>query len=186
VGAPNVDKADRTSGVLIKTPTDLSSTLALAYGGTKLGLSRAHRASFFDVPNPVPLEELGGVPGEFLEGGKWCALTALFRGWDDDAIATVWPNTSTSGGTKVISAGTGESVRAGHLGTDRGIKLLYAPNNPQHRALIIYRAIPILLPEESDIVLSALGETAIEVRFVGVPDASGRVYKIGKLSELTL
>lgn len=187
MAAPAVTKADRASGILIKAPTNLGLTLAAAYGGTALGLSRSHRASFFDIPSPVPLEELGGVAGEFLEGGKWCALTALFRGWDDDAIAAVWPNTSTGGGgSKVISAGTAQSVRAGHLVTDRAFKLLYAPYNPNHRGLIIYRACPLIDPEGSDVVKSALGEDALEVRFVGIPDSSGRVYQIAKLSEMTL
>lgn len=188
MAAGSVTAADRGPGILIKNPTSLTVPGADgAYGGTLLGLSRDHEIAMMDTPITVPGEELGGAPTEQIEGGKWCVFGALFRGFDDDALATIYANTATgaSTGKKVIRIGTGQSVKAGHRVSDRAVKLLFVPKKSSKRAVIIYRALPGIR-EDSKTALSIFRESTHAVTFVGMPDATGRVAEVGRLADLTL
>lgn len=187
MAAGNVN-ANRGPGVLIKDPTSVTVPGASGnYGGTFLGLSRDHELLMLDKGIVVPGEELGGAPTEELEGGKWCIFGALMRGWDDDALATIYANTATgsSSGKKVVRLGGSQSVKPGHRKSDRAVKLLFLPNDTTKRAVLIYKALPGIR-EDSRIALSIFRESTHAVSFIGIPDATGRVAEVGRLADLTL
>lgn len=186
MAAGSANAADRGPGILIKNPTSVTAPgTDGAYGGTLLGLSRDHRWQMMDSPIMVPAEEYGGAPSEGVEGGKWCIFGALFRGWDADALAAIYANTSTGSSGKVINMGTGESAKAGHRLSDRAIKLLFVPDNTAKRAVIVYRALPVL-QEDSATAFSIFREATHAVTFIGMPDATGRIAKVGVLGDLAV
>lgn len=188
MAAGSVNAADRGPGILIKNPT--STTVPGtdgAYGGTLLGLSRDHELAMMDRSIDVPGEELGGAPTEALEGGKWCVFAALFRGWDSDALATIYPNTATgsSTGQKLIRLGMTQSTKPGHRVSDRAVKLLFVPYDSAKRAVLVYRALP-RIREDSRLGLTIFRESLHAVTFVGMPDGTGRVAEVGRLADLTI
>lgn len=173
----------REPGILIASPT--TNTGSAPFGGAALGLTFAHEVDMIDAPTLVPAEEFGGAPVEGIEGGKWLVFSAIFRGWDNDAIQRLFPNTSLDT-TRKILAGTSQSVRAGHLLSERAFPLLFAPNDTtNHRAIYMPRVLP-LVSGESKSMRSILREQMIHATFVAIPNASGRVYDIDILSRITI
>ena len=173
----------REPGILIASPT--TNTGSSPFGGTFLGMTYAQEAELVDAPTLVPAEEYGGAPVEALEGGKWLVFRAIFRGWDNDAIQRLFPNTSLNTTRKII-AGTSQTVRAGHLVSDRAFPLLFAPNDTTNdRALYMPRVLPVV-SGESRSMRSILKEAATHATFIAVPDANGKVYDIDILSRITI
>ena len=173
----------REDGILIASPT--TNTGSAPYGGTYLGMTYAHEVGMVDAPSLVPAEEFGGAPVEGLEGGKWLVFSAIFRGWDNDAINHLFPNTSLNT-TRKIAAGTTETVRAGHLVSGRAFPLLFVPKDAiNNRSIYMPRALPIVTGESRS-MRSILKEAATHATFIAIPNASGRVYDIDILSRITI
>lgn len=187
MGARDEDTVMRGPVRLAKTPTDLSS--AFPHGGTELGACRDYEVEFLEPMHAVAGEEFGGLPVELIEGQKGVILHTLIRSWDADAIATVFANysgTSTNTIVSTTASGGGQSIRAGALGSARGVKLIASPENTtDDKALLIYRAVPVLVPL-SRMALSILKENVIAVSWIALPNANGKVYQMGKLSALTV
>lgn len=187
MSAPAASAIDRGPGTLIITPTNLAT--ATTYGGTILGATRAHEIDFLDDEILVPGEEFGGATTEALEVQRGCIFYCLMRGFDANALATIFPATSTgsSTGAKVIDGGVQSTVRSGHLRSARAVKLLLAADDPTKRSVLIYKAMPIILPSDRT-RFAIFSETTFGIAWHGLPDTanSGRAYKIGKLADLTL
>ncbi|HYE91762.1 MAG TPA: hypothetical protein VEA38_12110 [Terriglobales bacterium] len=171
---------------LVKNPTSFAGSFP--YGGTELGATRGAEVEFFGADVPIPAEEWNGAPSETLEGADWCMAFALLRSYDNDAIAAIHRNTSTgsSSGKKVAAGSAAGTVRAGHVGSDRALKLLIVPENTtEHEAIYIPLAKPIIVGG-SRVAWTIGRERAVEVSFLSLPDATGRFYVMGRLPDLTV
>jgi hypothetical protein len=183
---------------LVADPTNLS--VPFPYGGTALGLARD--VEF--VPNvqvkTVTAEEWGGNVVESYYCGEHATLTAVLRHWDGDAMEAVYPGiASGSSGTNLLvytpaaSVASGAASGATKAGTSLAslscilLAVPYAHGEVQTKlpALIIYRAVPAL--DQAQRLQYAIGEEwGLAVAWQCTPDSSGRVYKMGKIGDLSL
>lgn len=187
MSAPSIRNVFRFPGRLISSPTNLSA--AHPYGGTELGIARDMIFRFGQVSTESEAEEFGRVVAVTLAGEK-AALMCVLRTYDNDAISAVFPNTSapSKGRHRVINGrASGSGIdRAGFDLDSMAIKLLFVPHAvEEHPAILVYNAVPIL--DESAELQMAIGEEfGIALAFKATPDATGRDYSIGSLSDLTL
>ncbi len=175
-------------GRLVINPTDL--TAAYPYGGTELGavhqIAVRRTAGSFDVM----ASEYGGAVVETIQGGENWALAAYLRGFDNDAISTVFPNTATGTTTKRRGVkhwmDAASPVRPGSLGSARSVKLLFAPYDVDRcRAVYFFRALP-RVEETWEMALSVDTRVEVPVVFVAIPNASLKVAVADFLREITL
>lgn len=187
MSAPAASAIDRGPGTLIITPTNLSA--ASPYGGTQLGAARSFEIDFLDDEILVPGEEWRGATTEAIEVQRGLIFYCLMRSFDASGLATIFPNTSTgsSTGTKGIDGGVQSTVRSGHLRSTRAVKLLFAADDASKRSVLIYKAMPIILPGHRT-QFTILGESAIGMAWHALPDTanSGRTYQIKRLADLAL
>lgn len=172
-------------GRLAKAPTDF--TAAFPHGGTALGLFGKIELRIVPIRGEVTAEEYHGIPVEVIEGGERVVVGALLREYDADAISTLFPGTSTGTKTgKPVVARTFTTLRGG-LGSARSVALVFSPEDTEARpALYLPRAVP-LLAEQASLSYSISREWGVPVMFLALPDgsASGRIYQIGLLEDLT-
>lgn len=177
----------RVPGRLYADPTDLS--IAAPYGGTALGIVRDSEFRFGIKTKLVTAEEWGGQTVEGIYGGETAIFVAVIRGYDDDMIRTVFMSTGLgeSGNRRIRyePGNTGNVNRPGTKLSDKAFKLLFAPKNPLHPAIILYRALPAV-DEAASLQLSLSEEFGIAVAFYAIPDDSKRVYNIGLIGDLVL
>lgn len=174
-------------GHLVSGPTNLGA--AFPYGGTPLGVTRANVFRPGVKTRLHPAEEFGGITVEATQYGQVPVFGAVLRSWDADALALLFPSAPVGSVSQervathnVVTA----SVRPGYRMSAKTFKLLWAPEDTvQGRALIIYAAIPSV-DESAEMALSMSEEFGFGVLFHATPDAAGRVYEQGKLSDLTL
>ena len=170
-------------GRLCIAPTNLAA--AFPHGGTALGLTAEVNFRPVQRMREVRAEEFGGEVVEIIVGREDVVLAATIRGWDSDALQRVFVRTAAgTSGERVVSYPG--SVRAGTLGSDRSVVLLFSPRNTEHHpAILIYRAVPIV-DESVSIPLAQKREIVAQVVFRGIRDASDRVYACGRLEDLSL
>lgn len=187
MAAPKAHNVRFSSGKVVKDPTNLS--IAYPYGGTELGLvgavlwkpgvkSRQHGA-----------EEWGGAYVESTFIGEVAMLALTLRGFDPDALARVFPNTSTgavTGRTGIDGKVSGGTVVPGYRMTGRAFKLLLVPDDiEEDEGIILYSAIPGV-EETAAMAQSITEEWGVPVFFLGAPDATGRVYAQKHFDDLVL
>lgn len=184
MAVPNLAEIMRIPGTVIKAPSDLSA--AYPYGGTVLGAISEVEAqeAFADV---TVRDENFGIVTEVLYSGSQLAIGFNLRGYDADAIGTVFPDTTLGTSGKRIIGSDPTTYRAGSKGTARAVALLYAPDNPlNHPAVYFPAAIP-RRRETSEIALDLRIEAVWPVLFLAVqPSGGGDPYQIGLIEELTL
>jgi len=205
MSASDVRKILRIAGKLCINPTDISDTAQFPYGGTALGVTRAAEFRFGIKTALVTAEEWGQAPVESVYTGEVAVFAFVLREFDNDAIATLFPNTAvgaTSGDRVIEGRVDGVGVnRAGYLLSDKAVSLLFAPQvdktttTPGSTTFIPYdlqpmiyvrKAIP-MVEEASMLQLSLAEEVGIGVVFQGIPDGgTGKVYEVGKRGDLTL
>lgn len=177
-------EAMRIVGRLCSGPTDLAA--AFPHGGTALGM--VTRATFrVGLRRRVHLGlEYGNEPIEVTRGGQTAVLGVLIRGYDNDMWSRIFTGTTAGAETgKTVAAYPG-SNRAGRLGSDDAVTLLYSPRDTEkHPALIIYRAVP-LLEETAEMRFSMNEEFGVPGLFLGLRNASGSVWRMGRLEDLAL
>lgn len=182
--SPNVLSIIKGPVRMILTPTNLSATYP--YGGTEMGLSRAHDFRWGMRGHTERAEEWGGAPTKRIYTGDWAVLAAVLRSTDPDAIAAVFPSyvAGASGAATVVPDVNG-SARAGKEVT--GVLLLLTPKDSptSQNSLLIYNALP-QLDAAAALQLSRRTEGGVGVAFEAAPDSSGRLYGWGLLSDLSL
>jgi hypothetical protein len=180
----DVRRVLRVPGRLCINPTNLAN--AFPCGGTDLGAVRGIELRQDAPYYALTAEEFGFEPVEYLERGTVWGLSCVLRGWDANAIATLFPNTSTgtTTGEKVIAEPG--SVRAGIVISGRSVKLAFVPDNADGApTVLLYKALPLIaVPFQID--LSRHQEMVLTVAFVGIRDASARVMAMGMRRDLTL
>lgn len=180
---PDATKIFRVPGRLCIDPTNLAT--AFPHGGTALGIASQIRVVTGLEEASITAEEFGGQAVDVLLMQRDFFMTTLLRQWDNDAINTLFPNTSAgASGDKVIN--WPGSNRSGYLLSNRTVKLCFtADRQTEHPSVIIYKAIP--LPEEQEALrLTVLAELAMPAVFLGIRDGSSRVAAWGLLSDLSL
>lgn len=174
----------RVPGRLIAAPTDL--TIASPFGGTELGMA----SDIIFRPNQlraeIRAEEYGAEIVDHVKTGQSPQLGMFIRGFDTDMIQELFEGSSESTKTGETLVDYPTDAAPGTLGTAKGIKLLYAPDNIEdHPGLLLYNAYA-LLEEVSEIRFSRKTEFGLPVLFYGVRDATNRVYQLGLMEDLVL
>lgn len=186
MSAPYARDVLKIPGKLVKTPTNLSTVFP--YGGTELGVVR-DMAFQIGHKIDVPEAEEFKAPAAILNGGETPVFACVLRSWDNDMISTVWHNIQTSTYSQIGMIGkvSGSGiVRAGANMTDRGIKLLFAPQaDDRHPSILLYNAVP-LLSEAAELQLSIGREMGLALMFRAMPDSTGRTFAVDQRSNLTL
>lgn len=175
-------------GRLVVNPTSLSA--AYPYGGTELGSVHQIGVRRVAATYDVTAMEYGGAIVESIQGGENWALAAYLRQFDNDAIAAVFPNTTTGTSTKRVAVShwmnAASPVRPGSLVSSRSVKLLFVPYDvDRHRAVYLYRALP-RVEETWEMALAVDTRVEVPVVFVAIPDTGGKVATIDFIREITL
>lgn len=178
------DNVLRVPGRLIANPTDVK--IASPFGGTELGMV----SDVIFRPNlrrkEIHAEEHGGEIVDFVKAGQAPQLGAFVRGFDKDMVLQIFEGSSASAKTDQAKVDYPTDAAPGTLGSAKGFKLLYAPDNTErHPAILLYNAIP-LLEEVSEIRFALKTEFGIPVLFYGVRDVTNRVYQMQLMEDLVL
>ena len=180
MAAPNPAKAYLNSGRLAYNCTDLST--AYPHGGTALGL-------FGNVILRPPhgktllMEEETGAPSAVLWRGGTLMLAGICKGWDNDALGVIWPNTTTgSSGDKVIQW-PGSTVVPGVALTPL-TNVVFSPVNPDYPAIVLIK--PVAVPD-IDLQVKLSAYRYMDVPCVFIATTAGSSYgSMGLLDDLTL
>jgi hypothetical protein len=159
--------------------TDL--TADYPHGGTALGLTSS---VYVDPPasyRPVVREEDNAIDAVVFVGGP---LIVGFRleGWDNDALAVLFPSSTTVSGDRVLQwpgSGTQPGVAVSHLS-----KVVVSPFDPTKPGVILYSAAPVVQLNEG-LRLQAKSFLHVPVILLATPDGSGRLGAMGKFSRLS-
>lgn len=178
----------RFRGRLTFNPTDL--TIAFPHGGTELGLIRDSIFRFGIATEEIRAEEWGNVPTEYVYAGSSALLAVILREFDNDALETIFPDTPTgaASGDEIIRgavSGTGVTLGGTLLSTQSGV-LVVSPEAPEKQEfLVLYNA--IAMPEETaELQYSAGDEIGMAVVFRAAPDATFRMWNVGKRRDVSL
>lgn len=183
----DVNKIVQVPGKLAIAPADLS--LPFPHGGTSLGAVRSMLAIPGIKHKDVPYDPYGPEPGEVLYIGSRWSLVATFRGYDADAVATVFPNV-----TAAPSGRSSSSVKIAHPGSNApgskrsgsAVKLIFTADDPQHPSAIFFRAIPIVDPG-LEIPLERGSDWEFTGTFLAIRRASdGNAAAVGLLEVLSV
>lgn len=175
-------QALETPGRIVRNPTSFDGSFP--HGGTELGLVRDVAWQLVEVRQRIRAEELGQVVVGDLMAGEAFVLTFALRGQDDDAKAAIWPNTRVGAKSqKRILYGPG-TVKAGHLAESTlACSLLFVPDNPEHDAVILPRAIP--RRSDSPVFVEVGSEKLKLVSWLALPGANGLAYEVGPMVDFT-
>jgi len=181
----NLQRLTFQSGKLSINPTDL--TTAYPHGGTSLGYAREIAVSPSQVTTYVRAEEFGQTIVDAVEGGRSWVIGANLRGWDDDAINTVFPGTAvgTTTSRRYITETTATPLAGALLGS-RSVVLLFTPDDTDNHPIVLFRRALPLVAETADLMLSLASEFTIPVLFVAIPDTNGKIVDFPMIHDITL
>lgn len=186
----DLTKIFQVPGRLVANPTSFAGSFP--YGGTALGAARAITLVPGVKHKEVPIDPLGVQAAEVVYLGSSFRLVTTCRGFDPDAVSTVFPNVSTpangvtSPAQRTIQDGTGVTTKAGTLRSAAAVELAFVAEDAlEHPSVLLYRAIPVLDP--STAIVHAMGEFwEFTVGWIAIPRASdGKSASIGLLEFLT-
>ncbi len=184
MGVIDVRKILRVPGRLafgISTPSD-----DWPHGGTGLGSTRGITLKHFGADFPVTAEEFGGEPVEVLQRAEAWGLACVLRTFDNDAVNTVFPNTSVGATTqhrKIVIPGT---RKAGRRRSDNAVVLAFTPDNERDAPMILlYNAVP-MLEETAALNFNREEDVGIPVVFMGIRNSAGLIMEVGRKHDLTV
>jgi hypothetical protein len=188
VATSDLHQVLQVPGRLCINPTSLTS--AFPHGGTALGT--VHQvgvqiaSGFFDVT----AEEFGDQVVESIFTGEQWGLAAVLRQFDEDAIAAVFPNTTTGTTSKRVTvrhwSDASSPNRPGHKLSGRSVKLLFSPlDSDRNRAVIFYRALP-RVAEQLELMHAVDRRVEVPVVFLAIPDATMRVARSDFLRDMAV
>lgn len=173
-------QALETPGRLVRNPT--SFTGSFPYGGTELGLVRDVAWVLTETRSRITAEEYGcQVVGDLITSESFSVSFAM-RGSDDDALAAIWPNSAA--GTKSQRRVLSGARHHGKLVENTlACALLFVPDNPEHPAVILPRAVP---RRGSEPVACRLGQERLLITtWLALPGANGLPYQVGPMVDFT-
>ena len=175
----------KNRGRLVINPTDLS--IAHPHGGLDLGMIK----SVAIVPGiqyrPIVDEAFGQKIVDQIVVDDTIAIAATLRGFTDTAKETMFPSTAKGAttGARVVR-GSEDQFPAGSRLSDRAVKLLFSPDDPnKHDAAILYFALP-MIDEAAELQLDISDEMDLAAVFLAVPDANGNTHEIGRIKDLSI
>jgi len=181
-------KTFKLRGSLVKDPTDL--TAAFPHGGTALGLVGDFKIQIQPRAKAiVTAEEWGGVEVGSSYQADMVKLAGVLREFDKDAIQQCFANTVE--GTVTQNRGIRETLTSSGLkpGEDtaaKAFKVLIAPEDPDHvPGFLLYNGDP----HHKELTSINVGPTeawGIQIGFLGLPDASFRIYAHEFLSDMDI
>lgn len=178
MAAADDNKAYQASGRLAYGCSSLAA--AWPHGGTGLGLVGGIFLSTPSLIASLPAEETNSAVKVLSLGGD-LAVTFTCRGWDNDALSVIFPNTATSNSHRVVSFPASTIGVAPTSLTN----LVFTPNNPNHPGFVLYSVAPVL-EVNAQLYFSAYRYLEIPALMIAMPDGSDRLGKLGKFSELSL
>ena len=185
MATPNVRNILRIPSRLAISPTDL--TTDYPHGGTALGLTRDLVFHFGAKTTLSTAEEWGGVVTKAWYSGEAPFVACVLRELDNDALAAVFPNTSTGSVSqnKIVSYTPAASgYRPGLDLAGKVVKLVVSPlAADRHPFILLYAAVPTL-DAEASLMLSYAEEVGIPITWHAMPDSSNRVYRVGTRADL--
>ena len=170
---------------LILTPTNLSA--AFPYGGTEIGIARNMEFRWGARGHTERAEEHGGQAHRRLWTGDWAAMAGVLRSWDSEALASADPTYVAGGSGNAIAeyVADDDGSRGGRFLTGVAILAVHLKSPTSQPAALLYNGLPIQNPNEA-LILSARREGGLHFMSEGALDATGRVYQVGMLEDLTL
>ena len=162
---------------------------AYPHGGTALGLVRDVQLRRTEGRELIVAEEFGvEVVDELYTGEAWLLAFAL-RGYDNDAVGALFPNTST--GSKAKRKGIvypGDTVSPGTLKAASAVSVLFTPDDAaNHPAVYLPNAIPEI-SEELEVNLGRSSEWLMTCGFraLRAGATAGKAIQIQLLEDLAL
>ena len=171
---------------LVSNPTSYDTPGADgAYGGTVLGLMSEIAIAYEETRAELTAFEWHNLVYEIIEGSINVGVSARMRSWDPDAVGLLFPETVSSPGSSMPTVQLRTSSRRGGKGSDRAVKLLVAPPDPESQpAIVLEAAVPQLrLQAQAD---HDLGRAwGLPVVFRGLPRADGLIMQKGALEDFS-
>ena len=180
------DSALRVPGALIAAPSDLAT--AFPFGGTELGLVQAVQLRREARRELIRAEEFGAEVVDVLDLGEDYLLACSLRGWDSDAWAKVYTNTSVGAASGRASPHSPGAVSAGTLRSGAAFGLLFAPEDvDRHPAVYFPRALALTV-EALSVDLNRTGEalTGVVFRATRRGFSAGDLCQVALLADVTL
>ena len=165
-------------------PTNLA--IAYPYGGVEVGLTRACALLPLGTGFRVFSEGLGEA-SDVLEPAHEFVFTCFLRGWDDDAIETLFIDGYREGtvSKRAVWSAPGVAV-PGSSALPRAVKLLFVPDDVAHvPAVLVYRGIPDW-GTNAALAFQRREELGIPLAIDCIRDALGRIVTVGILVDLSL
>lgn len=168
MGAVDPLQALQAPGQLYINPTTVDPV-----DGTLLGLKQSVTLRYEERRISNTAEEFGGEAADdvFL-GIEWRIAFAL-RGFDNDAIQALFPNTSITTTTNTNKRGVnypGSELRVGQSWSTKAVKLLFVPDDPDQHGVYFRSAIPLTEPTPLVIAFGRPNEALIAVAFKALRD----------------
>jgi hypothetical protein len=191
VAAPspiNVKQFLKVPGQLMINPADVTDPTS----GTSLGPTQDVVVIRQESKHEIVAMEFGLEPVDAIRLGERWSLVAALRGKDDDALATLFPHTFTGSSSTHVGIRHPSGLvpgpldlRAGTLLSGEAVVLRFTPDNADlHPGVVLYRALP-MVAEVLEIPFSHDSEYLLQVGFLGIRDASGRVAEVALLEDMT-
>lgn len=184
MASPDVTRVINAPGRVCYGPTDLST--AFPHGGTAIGTTRAGKIRHFGAYHPIRDEAFGIEVRSTVWCGENLALAMILREPDDEAMALLFPNTSTGTVSQHKVVASPGSNRPGLLLAEKAVVLFFSPDDTERvPAVILYKAEPRFEETtEYDLALDKRLETVVV--FTATRDSSDRIWKRGMLKDLSL
>ena len=171
-------------GVLYHTPTDLSDDPGGF--GTALGMIQEVQVKRTVTNVPLQAVEFATVTEYTYAGESWL-LACTLRGWDNDAIGTVFEASSLGSvsGKRLVTHDP--DTRPAVLASSRAVPLLFVPFDRTHGLACYFRnAIPITV-EEVIMPFDPDEESIVAVVFHAIPDSdSDPAVQLGILADMSI
>jgi hypothetical protein len=181
VGSPDGDNGQFSSGRLAYGCSNLAT--AWPHGGTGLGLV----GELYVFPQArwksLAAEETNSAVEVLWLGGD-VVLSFTCMGWDNDAMAVVFPNTDQSSSQTVVKW-PGSDLAPG-VPVSTITNLVFTPwDTTNSKGLVVYKA--AVIPDlNAQLAMSAQRFLETPAVAIAIPDGSDRLGAMGKFSELTL
>ena len=173
-------------GHLIKNPTNL--TAPPDFGGTELGNTAEIVLRVVHRSLELRGEEYASEIVEIIEGSDDIAIACFLRGFDKDALTTIFRNSSISTKTdKPIITWPGATAPS-TLGSSKAFKLLFAPDSTEAvPGLILYNAIPLVQEvAEMRFAFDLSDELGVPVIFRAIRNTPGKLAQMALLEDMSL
>lgn len=173
------DAGQLNAGRLAYGCTNLAT--AWPHGGTGLGLVGAVFLFPQSQWKALDAEETNSAAEVLWLGGN-VTVSFTMVGWDEDASALINPNSSTSNSKTVVEWPGSDVVAGAPVATVTNV--VFTPNDTTNgKGWVIYKA--AVVPDlNAELACSAGRFLEVPAVIVALPDASDRLGKFGKFSEL--